>query len=134
MAEVHGSDTVTLLNGTDISQYCTNTDDDDTTEEHDTTTYGRKRRRYAGGLGDGTFTQAGFYDTALGSVEDIVKPLKAARTIVPFVKRPEGTGAGLPQTTVNVLITNFKQSHPVDDMVKWEMTLRKSGDITESTQ
>lgn len=134
MTELHGSDTVVLFNGTDISAFTKSTDDTDTREAHDTTVYGMDRKRYFYGLGDGTYAAGGFYDTAVGNLEDTVKPIKEAKTIVPFVIRPEGTGSGLPQETVNVLVTSFKQSHPVDDMVTWEMELQKSGAINNTPQ
>jgi len=136
MAEVHGSDTVVIFNGTDISQFFKSTDDTDTKEAHDVTTYsGIKRKRYRMGLGDGTFSIGGLYDnSAVLSPNTVIRPVKDAGTLVTFVVRPEGTGVGLPFESVSVGVSSYKQSHPVDDMVTWEAELQKSGAITYGTQ
>lgn len=136
MTEVHGSDTVVIFNGTDISTFFKTTDDTDTVEAHDVTTYSTvKRKRYRMGLGDGTFSIGGLYDNSIvTSPNTVIRPVKDARQLVTFVVRPEGTGVGLPFESVSVGVTSYKQSHPVDDMVTWEAELQKSGAITYGTQ
>lgn len=136
MAEVHGSDTVVIFNGTDISIFCKTTDNTDTKEAHDVTTYSPvKRKRYKMGLGDGTFTEGGTYDnSAVTSPNTVIRPVKDAGTLVTFEIRPEGTGVGLPFERVSVGVTSYKQSHPVDDIVSWEAEFQKSGAITYGTQ
>lgn len=134
MAFVHGKNTVILFNGTDISQFCNNTDEEDTTTAHDVTCYGAARMAYAMGLGDGKFTLKGWHNNSANNPRDVIKPVKAAGTLVTFVFRPEGTGTGKAQSSVSVGVTSYKQSAPVAEMVSWEAEFQMSGDLTETDQ
>lgn len=135
MANVHGKLTVVTLNGVDYSEYANQTDFKDATDAHENTTYGRDRKTYHGGLGDGTVSVGGFYDTtAVSGPRALFKPLKAAGNAVPFVYRPEGTGAGKAQSLVDVIITSFEESSPVGDMVTWTAELQMTGDLDETAQ
>lgn len=135
MANVHGKVTVVTLNGVDYSTYSNSTDFKDATDTHETTTYGRSRKTYAGGLGDGTVSVGGFYDTtAVSGPRALFKPLKAAGNAVPFVYRPEGTGSGKAQSSVSVIISSFEESSPVGDMVTWTAELQMTGVLDETPQ
>jgi len=135
MTSVHGKVTVVTLNGVDYSAYSNSTDFKDATDTHETTTYGRTRKVYNGGLGDGTVSVGGFYDTtAVSGPRALFKPLKAAGNAVPFVYRPEGTGSGKAQSTVSVIISSFEESSPVGDMVTWSAELQMTGVLDETAQ
>lgn len=135
MTNVHGKNTVVTLNGVDYSEFSNSTDFKDATDTHENTTYGKSRKTYHSGLGDGTISVGGFYDTtAVSGPRALFKPLKAAGNPVEFVYRPEGTGAGKAQSVVDVIIASFDESSPVGDMVTWTAELQMTGDLDETAQ
>lgn len=134
MAFVHGRNTVVKLNNVDLSAFTNSTSFGDETDTHDTTTYGRDRKTYAGGLGDGTITIGGTHDNGVSGPRATIKPLKAAGAAVPFVFRPDGTGSGKQQSTVNVIISSYNESAPVADMIAWTCEMQMTGALDETNQ
>jgi hypothetical protein len=133
MAKSHGKDTVVLLNSNDLSQWLNDSSWTRTPDSHDVTTYGNDNHVFDGGLGNGTTPLAGIYDTSTTSgPAAVIQPLVG--TVVPLVYRPEGTGAGKPERSVNVLVGEYQETHPVADYVMWTVNLQHSGDVTLSTQ
>lgn len=132
MAFVHGKDTYISLGGTDISAMCTTSNLARTADSHDVTTYGKDAHVFAGGLLNGTCGLGGVYDSTTSGAHDVITPLIG--TVVTLVRRPEGTGSGLPQETVDVLVTNYTETNPVADMVTWSAELQLSDDVTEANQ
>jgi hypothetical protein len=133
---VHGKNTFISVNAVDLSDRTKQTEFNDAYDKHDTTTYGptRERKIWQLGLGDGTITISGTYSTGSTSPRKVLKPLMKARTEVPFVFRPEGTGSGKQQSTVNVLVTSYKDTAPVADMIAWQAELQMTGDLDEADQ
>lgn len=131
---VHSKLTVVKLNAVDVSNLTKTTSFEDSTATHDTTTYGNARKVYSSGLGDGKITIGGTSATGVTGSRAIMKPLKAAGEPVPFVFQPHGVGAGKEQSTVDVLITSYNESSPVDDMVQWTAELQMTGDLDETAQ
>lgn len=134
MATRHGKDTVVIFNGTDISQYTNTTSREDETAVHKTTGYGAAREQYQSGLGDGTFTIGGVYNDAIGGPSAVIKPAKKAGLPVPFIYRPEGTGSGKAQDSVQVIVKTFNVSSPVADNVTWTSELQMTGTLDDSNQ
>jgi hypothetical protein len=133
MAKQHGKVTVVKLDGDDLSQYSDGSDLKFTADSHDTTTYGKNSHVFSGGLKNGSATVTGFYDTtAATGPRAVIQPLVG--TVVPFIHQPEGTGSSLPQDAVDVLVTEYSQSHPVADMVKWSVSLQFSDDVVSTAQ
>jgi len=130
----HGKDTVVLFNAVDISQFCNNTEENDETENHDVTCYGAVRKAYVAGLGDGKFTISGTHNDSANNPRAVIKPIKAAGTAVTFVYRSEGTGSGLQQSSVSVLVANYVQTSPVAGTVTWKAELQMTGTLTETDQ
>jgi hypothetical protein len=133
MAKQHGKVTVVKIDGDDLSQYSDNSDLKITGDAHDVTTYGKDSHVFAGGLKNGSATVTGFYDTTASTGPRAVL-LPLVGTVVPFIHQPEGTGASLPQDSVQVLVTEYSQSHPVADMVKWSVSLQFSDDVNSTAQ
>lgn len=131
---VHGKNTVILINGTDISEFSNNTQDSDETETHESTTYGRSRKTYVAGLGDGTFEIGGFHASGVSGAKQVLKPLKAAGTPVSFQYRPEGTGSGLPESQVDVIVQSYQETDPVGGLIEWQATLQKTGTLDDTAQ
>jgi hypothetical protein len=133
MPKVHGKGTFVSLGGSDLSQYGSNMEFERTSDAHDVTTYGNDAHRKFGGLLDGTSTISGFYDSTAGTGPRAVIEPKLG-TVVALVHRPEGTGAGRPQDTVQALVTSYTESSPVADMVTWECEVEFDGDVISVTQ
>jgi hypothetical protein len=133
MSKVHGKVTVVLLNGTALTVHANNHEFVRTADKHDVTTFGNDSHKYNGGLGDGTSTISGFYDNTAGTgPRFVIEPLIG--TVVPLVRRPEGTGTGKPQDTVDVLVESYTETSPVADMVTWSCDLQMSGDVVTIAQ
>jgi hypothetical protein len=133
MAKQHGKETVVKLDGDDLTAYSDNSDLKFTADAHDVTTYGKDAHVFSGGLKNGTATVTGFYDTTASTgPRAVIQPLVG--TVVPFIHQPEGTGSGLPQDAVDVLVTEYSQTHPVADMVKWSASLQFSDDVVSTAQ
>lgn len=134
MSFVHGKDTFLSLDGNDLSPYTNTSSWEDSSDKHDVTMYGAARKAYRYGLGDGKLSFGGAYDSTAGGPKAVIEAIKDAGDLVPLIRRPEGTGAGLPQESVEVLVEKYVETAPVADMVTWSCDLQMSGDITRTTQ
>lgn len=137
MSAVHSKNTYVSLDGHDLSQYLNDSDWTRSPESHKLTTYGNDNNVYGGGLGDGSTDLSGKYDNttlsaSAGGPAAVLEPLEG--TNVTLVYRPEGTGTGKPERSVNVLVGEYKETHPVADYIMWTCKLTHSGDVTRSTQ
>lgn len=134
MAFVHGKGTVTTIDGDDLSAYSNSVQFNRSADTHDVTTFGKNSKVYAAGLKDGTATIEGIYDnTALTGPGAVLRPLVGAAAVV-LTYKPEGTGAGKPLATVDVLVTAYEETAPVADMVTWSCSLQLSDDIADTSQ
>lgn len=132
MAFIHGKGTVVLLNAANLSAFSNSLTFTRTGDSHNVTTYGKNSHVYQGGLLDGTAALGGIYDDGATGPRAIIEPLIG--TVVVLVHRPEGTGAGKPQDTVNVLVTSYVETEPVADMITWTCALQLSDDVTTADQ
>lgn len=133
MAKVHGKETYVSIDGDDLSQYCNSLEWKRSADSHDTTTFGNDSHRKQGGLLDGSASIGGFYDTTASTgPRAVLEPLIGS--VVPVVHRPEGTGTGLPEDTVNALVQDYTESAPVADMVTFTLALEFDGDVTTAAQ
>jgi hypothetical protein len=133
MSFVHGKDTYVSLDGNDLSGYTNASEINPTSDSHDTTTYGKQAHTFQGGLGNGTAKISGIYDNTAGTgPRAVIKPLVGS--VVPFIHRPEGTGSGKPQDSMDVLVLGYTQSSPVADMVTWSADLQISDVIDDTAQ
>ena len=132
MAFVHGKDTVVKLNAVDLSAFANESEFGRKADKHDVTTFGQDSHVYQGGLGDGSASISGIYDSGTSGPRDTIEPLIG--TVVTFIRQPEGTGSGLPQDSVSVLVEEYVETSPVADIVKWSVMLQPSGDVTSTNQ
>jgi len=133
MAFVHGKNTYISLNAVNLSSYCNTSTLTRTADSHDVTAYGLDDHAYQGGLKDGTASIGGIYDnTAAVGPAAVIKPLIG--TVVPLIRRPDGTGAGKAQQSLSVLVTNYVETSPVADMVTWTADFQKTGPINDTAQ
>lgn len=133
MAEVHSKHTYVSLAGNDLSTFVNDSDWTRSTDVRKLTTYGKKNNVYRGGLGDGSTDLSGVYDDAAGTgPEAVLRPLEGQNATL--VYRPEGTGPGLPERSVDVVVGEYKETHAAAEYVMWTCKLQHSGDVTHSTQ
>jgi hypothetical protein len=133
MAFQHGKSTFVSLDGDNLSAFSNSVEFQREADSHDVTTFGKNSHVYNGGLLDGTCKVEGIYDTtALTGPRAVIEPLIG--TVVPLVHQPEGAGAGKPQDTVDVLVTNYTETSPVADMVTWSIELQLSDDVDSTAQ
>lgn len=132
MAQVHGRNTYVSLDADELSEFANNVEFSRESDSHDTTTFGRNSKRYKGGLLDGTATISGIYEDGLTGPRALVEPLIG--TNVALIYRPEGTGTGRPQKTVEVLVTTYNETSPVADMIAWTCECQFSGDVVTTSQ
>jgi hypothetical protein len=132
MAFVHSKNTVITLNAVDLSAFCKTSSFGRKADKHDVTTYGKNDHVYAGGLGDGEASMEGVYDNSATGPRDVIEPLIG--TVVTLIRKPEGTGSGLPQDSVSVLVEEYVETSPVADMVSWSVKLQLSDAVTSTNQ
>jgi hypothetical protein len=133
MTFVHGKDTYISLDGDDLSPVTTTSQLEKSADSHDVTTYGQDAHVFNGGLLNGTATMSGIYDSSTSTGPSaVIDPLVG--TNVTLIRRTQGTGAGKPQQSVNVLVLKYTETNPVADMITWSCDLQLSGTITGSTQ
>lgn len=133
MAEVHNKLTYVSLDGDDLSPFLNDSDWTRSPDVSDLTTYGKDNKVYKGGLGDGSTDLSGKYDDTAGTgPRAVIEPLVG--TNVTLVYRPEGTGTGKPQRSVDVVVGEYKETAPVAGYRMWTVKLQHSDDVTSSTQ
>jgi len=132
MAFVHGKNTYISLNAVDLSAFTNTSEFERGADSHDVTTYGKNDHVFSGGLGNNRATMGGIYDNGAAGPRDTIEPLVG--TVVTLVRRPEGTGSGLPQDSVSVLVEKYVESSPVADMVTWSCEMQCSDAVTSTNQ
>lgn len=140
MPFVHGKDTVITIDGKDLSAYANTSELGRSGEVHNVTTYGsanypdgRKPNVYNPGNVDSKGNVSGVYDsTAVSGPRAVLKALTGKK--VALIRKPEGTGTGRPQETVDIIVTDYTETNPVADMVTWKCEFQGSGVIAEITQ
>lgn len=132
MAFKHGRDTYISLAASDLSTYCNASELEVGADEHDVTTYGKDDHVVSGGLLNGKASISGIYNDDVAGPRAVIEPLIG--TVVTLIRRPLGTGSGLPQQSLSVHVKSYKESNPVADMIAWSCELTKSDAITRTTQ
>lgn len=132
MAKVHGKKTVVTIDGDDLSAFMNTSELTREADEHDTSTYGPDDADYEGGLRRGQFTCGGFFDTSVTGPRATLMGKEGTR--MPIVRKPAGTGTGLPNEAFTGLLTKYVETNPVADFITWSAEFRKCGAITDTTQ
>lgn len=133
MSSAKAKELVVLLAGSDISQFC------DANEHHvkpdivDRTGYGKDAHVKEGTLLDGSGSIGGWYDTGKSTGPRAVITPIVGQTVA-YVRRPEGTGSGLAQDSVQVVVGEYVETAPIGDIVRWTLALEYSDDIDSSVQ
>jgi hypothetical protein len=135
MSRKHGKDTVVKVNSNDLSQYTSESEFSKTTDTHDTTHYGDDAHEFDPGLNNATFTMGGTYDsTASTGPRAALNTVYAGNAAVPIIRQTEGAGSGKPQDSFSAILTNYTETNPVADMVKWKADWQVTGDVDIAAQ
>ena len=136
----HGKDTVIMIDAADISEWTNTSEFSRKAETHNVTVYGgpkygdgRKPNVYKGGLVDATFKCGGVFDQTEATGTAATLDDLEGQTVV-LKRRPLGTGAGKPEQTVTMIVTDVTQTSPVADMVTWSLEAQCSGTIVTTDQ
>lgn len=133
---IHGRNTRIVVAGSDLSEFTDSTEVTDGREVHKVTSYGPTRKRHSKqlGLGDGKITIKGTHASDANGPRKVLEALMELETESSFLLQHQGVGSGLPQLAVNVVVSTYNESLPVDDMIKWTSDLEMSGDRSTADQ
>lgn len=135
MAKKHSKNMVVIVDSTDVSTYCQESEFGRKRSTHDVTGYGANSISRSAGLRDGTYKIGGTYDsTAVTGPRAKLEPLIDSDDPVTVQRRPEGTGSGLPQDSFSAFVTDYSETAPYNDMIKWSADFDISGDVTTTAQ
>jgi hypothetical protein len=134
MAFKRSKDTYVSIDDVDLSTFTDSSEIGRKIDTSDVTTYGKNSHVYSTTLMDGTGKISGTYDDSEAGPRATLTTLLAAGETVTFVRRPEGTGAGLPQDSVEVIVSSYTETNAVADMIKWSAELQFAGDVDTTPQ
>ena len=134
MAAVHGRNTYISVDTTDISAYCDNSELSQDTDTDETSAYGDDNKTYIAGLIDSTFSCEGKYDNGASGPKAIIEAVIDGQVAVALVRRPEGTGSGLPEENFSAICESYVETNPVGGKITWSSDWQVTGPITRSTQ
>lgn len=132
MALVHGKGTVISADAKDLSVFGTSCEYELKAEAHDVTTFGNDYKVFSGGLKESSMKIEGKYDDTASTGPRSILETNLGE-IVELIYKPEGTG-GVTRTFEGIL-TQYTETAPVADMIKFEAEFQGSGavEITEGT-
>lgn len=132
MAFTHGKDTFVSLDSNDLSTFTNTSELNRQADSHDVTTYGKEDHVFSGGLKMANGSMGGIYDNSTSGPRAVIEPLIG--TVVTLIRRPEGTGSGLPEDSADALVTSYVETNPVAGMVTWRCDMQLSDAITSTSQ
>lgn len=130
MGKVHSKHTVIIIDGNDVSTFCTDSTCEQSAKTEDNTTYGKDAEVYDPQLLSGAFSCSGKYDDTAAGPRAVLKPLVGTKVNVKY--RPEGTGPNLPQDSFDAVITKYNETAPVAGYRSWSLDTQPS-DVWDST-
>lgn len=134
MARKHSKLTVILINGTDISEFCTDSNCERSKKTEDVTTYGKDDEVYDSTLRSGAFGCSGKYGSGVTGPRAVLLPLVEADGVVTVTYRPEGTGSGLPQNVFDAVLTKYAETAPVAGYRLWSLETQPSDEWDNTAQ
>lgn len=134
MAAVHGKNTEITVNAVVLTTFCDSSEFSQEVDVHDTTAYGQDNKTYMPGLIDGTFTFGGKYDDGASGPKATIEAIIDGGVAVAFIRKPEGTGTGLPNEAFSGVVQSYVETNPVGDKISWSCDVQISGAVTRTTQ
>lgn len=124
----HGKRTTVLLNGTDMSPFLNEATTTQEIETAETTTFSDTDKTYIVGLGDGTISTSGLFDSSAGASDAVLSGL-IQQDDNTFTVLPEGNGAGRRAIVANGELTSYEISSPVADVVAISAEVQADGGL-----
>jgi hypothetical protein len=124
----HGKRTAVLLNGTDMSPFLNEATTTQEIETAETTTFGDSDKTYISGLGDGTVSTSGLFDSTAGASNDILSGAIGQEDNT-FTVLPAGATTGAPSIIANGQLTSYEISSPVADVVSISAEVQADGGL-----
>jgi hypothetical protein len=132
MAFVHSKKTVVTVAGNNLST-CTNSSEIERKgDKHDVTCYGVDDYAYDPGLRGASFKMGGTYESSVAGPRAILISLIATKAAV--IRRPEGTGGGLPQDSFTAVVEKYVETNPVAGMITWSCDMTITGIVNSTAQ
>lgn len=122
----HGSKASLTINAVDVSGITDNATLERSRDTAEVTCFGDTAKRVIAGLKDGKLSFGGQEDQTL--VTGLITAFDTG--LVAFVYGPEGTTAGKPKETGNLIITSLKQTSPVGDKNTYDAEAQIDNAIT----
>ncbi|HEY7824685.1 MAG TPA: hypothetical protein VIG24_17725 [Acidimicrobiia bacterium] len=124
----HGKRTAVLLNGTDMSPFLNEATQTQEIETAETTTFADTDKTYITGLGDGTISTSGLFDSTAGASDAVLTGLIGQEDNT-FTVLPEGATAGARSIIANGQLTSYEVSSPVGDVVAISAEVQADGGL-----
>lgn len=124
----HGKKTAVLLNGTDMSPFLNEATQTQEIETAETTAFSDNDKTYITGLGDGTISTSGMFDSTAGASDAVLSGLIGQEDNT-FTVMPEGSTAGSRSIIANGQLTSYEVSSPVGDVVAISAEVQADGGL-----
>lgn len=124
----HGKRTTVLFNGTDMSPFLNEATSTQEIETAETTTFGDTDKTYIVGLGDGTISASGLFDSTAGASDAVLSGM-IQQDDNTFTVLPEGNGIGNRAIVANGELTSYEISSPVADVVSISAEIQADGGL-----
>jgi hypothetical protein len=124
----HGKRTVVLMNGTDMSPYLNEATQTQSIETAETTTFADDDKTYITGLGDGTISTSGLFDSTAGASNDVLSGAIGQEDNT-FTVLPEGATKGARSVIANGQLTSYDVTSPVADVVAISAEIQADGGL-----
>lgn len=130
MAFVHGRLAAFTINSVALSAFCDNLDISVDVDTAETTTFGSLWKTHLPGLVGATIDIGGNFDpTTTTGPASAIYAIIAAGAAVTFVAEPGGTASNQ-QRGGSCIVTNYKETAGVGDVVKFTMSAVVTGAVT----
>lgn len=124
----HGKRTVVLMNGTNMSPFLNEATQTQSVETAETTTFADNDKTYITGLGDGTISTSGLFDSTAGASNDVLTGALGLEDNT-FTVLPEGATLGAESVIANGQLTSYDVSSPVADVVSISAEIQADGGL-----
>jgi hypothetical protein len=124
----HGKRTAVFLNGTDMSPFLNDATTTQEIETAETTTFGDDDKTYIVGLGDGTISTSGMFDSTAGASDAVITGALGQDDNT-FTVLPDGKTVGARAVLANGQLTSYEVSSPVGDVVAISAEVQADGGL-----
>ena len=124
----HGKATRVLIHATDMSEFLNEVTATVEIETAETTTFTADDKTYITGLGDGTMSLSGLFDSTAGAIDPVLRGRIGVEQM-PVTVYPSGLALGNPAIVSGGEITSYETTSPVADVVSVSVEVQSSGGL-----